>query len=333
MSRYTRHLTSWLRARAGSFDVIMADWIREESAAVIEAARAGRCASIVRLGGWGTGADPSWWNTNRLGRRYGSIGKQADAVIAKSAACNRALIAAGYASSRVHRIDTGFAAGPIRSAGDRHLARQALAEINSDLRTGTDTPVIVCTAPMVHEGGIGLLVQAARHIVAAVSDVRIWFIGDGPHRDWIYEHLRGDGIRASIAMPGSFCNMEDVFAAADLFVQTDDFGLDHFLPTAVSADLPIVAVDTESTRAVLAMTDSTDSVAWVHDPTAVGLRKRILETLADLPQSRDRASSIRRNLLRNRPQTTMIDDYVDLMRRVAATKSDIDRNPPAQAMS
>lgn len=355
MGRYTRHLTSWLRQQARSFDVIMSDAIREESACVVDAVRSTTCASVLRLSGWGDSADPIWWNISRLGRRYASIGKQADAVVAKSGACNRSLVIAGYSTARVHRIETGFSAGPARSAAARARARQVLAQVNSDLRITGDCPVLLCTAPMNREGGIGLLVRAARHLVAAVPDLRIWFVGDGPYRDWIYEELRGDGLRASIAMPGSFCNLEDLMAAADVFVQTDDSGLDHFLPTAVSAELPVVAIDSESTRAILgAQTvnlarlvdgdpqrepsdgdqklDPDQCVTWVADPTAVGLRKSILSTLDD-PAAGHKAATLRRQLIRARPQTGMIDAYASLFGNLATMKFDADQNPPAEAIS
>ncbi len=148
-----------------------------------------------------------------------------------------------------------------------------------------DSPVVICTSRMTRESGVNLLVKAARHLIARYPDLRLWFIGDGPHRDWIYETMRGDGVRASIAMPGSFCDVDDLFAAADVFLQTDDDGLDFFLPNAISAELPIVALDTESTRTVISggSVDAAEPHDWlktIRIRWSSGARERRRNTFA-----------------------------------------------------
>jgi glycosyltransferase involved in cell wall biosynthesis len=343
MGRYVRHLSNWLRERAGSFDVMLVDAIRDESVAAIEASRSAGCATILRSSRWGIHRDPEWWKTSRLARRCGATGKLADAVIAKSAACQRALLADGYAATRIQRIDQGFSAGPMRSAESRRLARKALCLVNSDLATSGDSPVVICTARMTRESGVNLLVRAARHLVARHPDLRLWFIGDGPHRDWIYETLRGDGVRASIAMPGSFCDVDDLFAAADVFLQTDDDGLDYFLPNAISAELPIVAVDTESTRTVIGSADSGQAplaandpnslVQWCPGATSKYIRLGLLRVLDDLPGYQAKASQLRRMLVRTRPQSETIAAYVDLMERLTRGKLLDRRNSSVEAIS
>lgn len=345
MGRYIRHLSNWLRQQADSFDVMLVDSIRDESVAAIEASRSSGCVTILRSSRWGIHRDPVWWQTSRLARRCGATGKMADAVIAKSAACQRALLADGYAANRIQRIDHGFAAGPTRSAESRRLARKVLCLVNSDLATHGDSPVVICTARMTRESGVNLLVKAARHLIARYPDLRLWFIGDGPHRDWMYETMRGDGVRASIAMPGSFCDVDDLFAAADVFLQTDDDGLDYFLPQAISAELPIVTLDTESTRAVisagsvdpaetrLAENDPNSLVEWCPAATSKYIRLGLLRVLDDLPGYQAKASQLRRLLVRTRPQSQTIGAYVDLMEQLTRSKSQHRRGSSVEAMS
>jgi glycosyltransferase involved in cell wall biosynthesis len=345
MGRYIRHLSNWLRQQAESFDVMFVDAIRDESVAAIEASRSSGCATILRCSRWGIHRDPAWWQTSRSARRCGATGKMADAVIAKSAACQRALLADGYAATRIQRIEHGFAAGPTRSAESRRLARKALGLVNSDLATHGDSPVVICTARMTRESGVSLLVNAASHLIARYPDLRLWFIGDGPHRDWMYETMRGDGVRASIAMPGSFCDVDDLFAAADVFLQTDDDGLDYFLPNAISAELPIVTLDTESTRAViyagsvdtaerrLAENDPNSLVEWCPAATSKYIRLGLVRVLDDLPGYQAKASQLRRLLVRTRPQSETISAYVDLMERLTRSKSPNRRGSSVEAMS
>ncbi len=339
VGRYTRHLTHWLRQNASSYDVILADAIREEAAAAIEASRSTGCATILRYAGWGRHSDAQFWKTSRAAKRCGSIGRMADVVIAKSGTCGRELLAARYASDRIARIETGYIAGPNRTAASRAQARGSLGLMNGDLKTDADTPIAICNAPMVRDGGITELVHATRHLTDHFPNLRVWLLGDGPHRDWIYDQLRGDGVRASIAMPGSFSELDEVYLAADLYLQTDDFGLDHFLPSAVSAELPIVAVSSESARTVLlgSPTDGADGVVtqpwvrWIDQPTTTSYVEAISAVLNDLPTHRSHAAHLRRHWLRNSPQTSVIDEYVRLIDRVITKKSGTRRGVSVEA--
>lgn len=335
MGRYVRQLTTWLRQAGRTFDVLFVDSIREESIAAIEASRTLGCATILRCSRWGNDSDPLWWQTSRSARRCGVIGKMADAVIAPSAASQRLLLADGYAASRVERISDGFSAGPVRSLKSKRAARAALGAVNSDLTARDDTPVVMCTSRMATDGGIHMFVKAAPKLIAHNRDLRLWFIGNGPGRDRIYDQLRGEGIRASIAMPGSFCGMQELFVAADVFLQTDDDGLDYFLPAAIAAELPVVTIDSESTRAVIgggsddaeasSETDPCSLVRWCLPATAKQLRIELIDVLDDLPGHQGKASQLRRMLLRRRPQSDTIRAYVGLMERLVRNKSGMRR--------
>jgi len=344
VNRYLRQLSTWLQDHAKGFDVLMVDAIREESTAVTEAGRELGIPVILRCSGWGEGSDQIWWKTSRATRKCGTLGKLADAVIAKSGLCQRELIAEGYPIEKVHRINEGFAASPPRTPQTRQASRSALGSINADLITSDDTPVVLCGSPMTRRGGINLLVKIAPQLVTRYPDLRIWFIGDGPYRDWIYERLRGDGVRASIAMPGSFSDFSELCHAADLFVQPDDHGLEHFLPTAVSAELPIVAVKTPSTQSVLCgptatlgndspsmeppSPDTDDLVNWCLAATGKQTRMAIIRVLEDVAQARARASELRRQLLRSCPQTKSVDSYMNLMETLVRQRTS---DPPSSA--
>ncbi len=326
LGRYTRHLSAWLREHAGAFDVLLVDGIREEATAAVEAARTLGCATILRCAGWGPHHDTQQWKRNRWTARCASLGKLADAVVAASAESARSLIAGGYLPERVIRIDDGIAAGMARPSGLRQSARKSLASANGDLFAEADAPVVLCMSPMTRESGIQLLVEAARPLIMRYPLLRLWFIGDGPYRDWIYQQLRGEGVRASIAMPGSFCDGEELFQAADVYLQPDEEGLDYFLPTAIRSELPIVSIDRPSTRAILTHVGSVGTqpgetepgkwVRWMSAATAKGVRQSLCEVLNDLPQARADAAHLRRYLLRHRPQSDTIQAYHDLIRRV-----------------
>ena len=349
MGRYVKHLSGWLNQNASRFDVLMVDAIREEAIAVTETGRALGVPVILRCSGWGAGSDHSWWKSNRSAKKCGNIGKLADAVIAKSGLCHRELIAEGYPTEKVYRINEGFAVSPPRTQQTRQATRSALASVNADLIASDDTPVLLCGSRMTREGGINLLVKIAPQLITRYPDLRIWFIGDGPYRDWIYESLRNDGVRSSIAMPGSFSDFSDLCHAADLFLQPDDHGLEHFLPTAVSAELPIIAVKTPATQAVLCgppaspdsgphaarqINSASDSlINWSAESTVKQTRLAVLRVLDDVDQARARASELRRVLLRLRPQTESVQSYMNLMETLVRQRTSSPPPSTSEAVS
>ncbi|TWU47117.1 glycosyltransferase [Rubripirellula reticaptiva] len=341
IGRYTRHLTQWIRSQGDAYDLVLVDAIREEAIAAIEASRLTGTATMLRYSGWGKQSDSEYWKTTRGARRCGTIGKMADTVIAKSAACNRALLTDRYSAERIVRIQPGFSAGPITSESNRESARRSLATANSDLRTNPDTIVALCNAPMTRDGGIQDLVHATYRMIDRHPNLAVWFIGDGPRRDWIYEHLKADGVRASIAMPGSFVDTDEIYAAADIYFQTDESGLDHFLPTAVSAELPIIAVESESVRSILvgSVVDTSEQdgpsnwVQWIKDPSPTNYVESVSQVLNHLPDYRNRSAKMRRHWLRSRPISATIDAYIDTIERTISRKKGSNRGATDEAAS
>jgi glycosyltransferase involved in cell wall biosynthesis len=334
IGRYLRHLTSWLQQHAQSFDALLVDAIREEAIAVTEVGKQLGIPVVLRCGGWGDNSDPKWWKTGRSAKRSSNVAKNADAIVAKSGINQRELIAEGFIPEKVHRINQGFPAFPPRTALTRQAARATLGNVNTDLITSEQTPVLLCTSSMTRGGGVNLLVNAAPHLIKRYPDLRLWFIGDGPYRDWIYESLRGHGIRASIAMPGTFSDFADLCQAADLFLQPDDEGLDFFLPTAVSAELPLVCLRTPSSESLLCQAaadhasiiaasrddsqpETTELVQWIDAATAKQTRLAVLRVLDDMEQARHRAAELRRHLLCSRPQTESVQSYMSLLQSLA----------------
>lgn len=343
LSRYVRHLTGWLRERAPSYDVMLVDSIREESTAVVEAGRSTGCGTVLRFGGWGKHSDWSWWQRSRAARKCAAVGKGADAVISKCAASHRALLGEGYLPSQIHRIDPGYLPGISPTTASRLAARKTLAAVNRDLICNDDSMVLVCCGRMTRDSGINVLAKSARTLVTRYPNLKLWLIGDGDHRDSIHDLLHSDGVKSFVSMPGSFCDMEDVFAAADVYVQTDEDGLDCFFPSAISAELPIVSLDAESTRSVVIGSASqaagtgqsateinqiASGVNWFAADSPKSLRVVLRKVVDDLAASRQRAANLRKTLLRSRPQSESLQQYVSLMQQIQEKKLSRDRRRP-----
>jgi glycosyltransferase involved in cell wall biosynthesis len=326
VNRYIRSLATWIREQGRSFDVILVDRAREELVAAVEASKTLRCATLVRIGQWGPQNDLHWWSTGRSAARCFEAVRATDGVIAKSASDHRALVSRGLAPEQLFRIDDGFASGTPRSADRRSQARKMLAAVNRDLHTGPDTPVMLCCGPMTSTSGMNLVARSARVLGERYPDLRFWLVGDGPSRDSIDELVRGEGVGASVAMPGSFATLEDVFSAADLFVQPDSCGLESIFRSAVSFALPTVVVDTPETRGVLERVEGPSHgdqpcIGWFEQGSVKSLRSAARTVLDDKRRSLDQARQLRRWLCRYRPRSATIDAYVELIERAAAGRT------------
>jgi hypothetical protein len=172
--------------------------------------------------------------------------------------------------------------------------------------------------------------------------LQFWFVGDGPARESIYSRLRSDGLRQSVAMPGSFGQMMDVFVAADLMVHVGDEGYAAHVPAAVSAAIPLVVANTTVAREFFSITarraeqqieatrrgvvpgpdevqacDQAGELVWWFDPGKPStLRKAISAVVENLEAARRRARRARQLLQQARPRGAEIDAYGQLFRRL-----------------
>lgn len=331
VARYTRHLTQWLRGKCQSFDAVFVDSIREEAIAAIEATRAANlgskpgstCRTILRLGGNGDISDDLWWASHRASRRCAVIGRMADHVIVSDAAQARILLKHHYDAAKIHRIGSGIENGPNRTAAAVASARKSLASVNSDLLTDANSWVLLTTARMSRGSGIFSLVQAARLMVTKHPSLQIWLVGDGPSRDKVYSTLRSDGVRAHIAMPGSFCHLDDLLMASNVYLHCGKRCDDSILPQAISSGLPALVCTSDSNRSWLGLPETKNSDTQQNQPEGVwwydgekehDLRRGVNDLLQDPTASLQRAEDLKRRLLKTRPASRALDQYESLIR-------------------
>lgn len=320
MGRYVRHMTHWLRDQAPAFDVILVDSIRDEAIAAVEATKETDCKTIVRCAGWGPHSDAAWWQQSRSARRCIAAGRSADAAICFDPDSHRALLTEGFLSSRIHRVDVGYPAAPAASPSSRSAARVALASVNRDLHAEDEHLVVLAIGEMTSGSGLEKL---AREIVPSMerfSELRLWLIGDGANRESIHQRLRSEGIRSVTAIPGSFSDVEDLLTAADVFVQADQQGLDHFLPAAISAELPVVVCDTPACRTVIEGKPNPHSseplVEWFSPESGKELRQAIRRVVEDFETHKANASQLRRQRMTSQSQDQTLDSIVKLAQRL-----------------
>ncbi|QEF97701.1 Glycosyl transferases group 1 [Stieleria maiorica] len=355
-SRYIRYLRDWIESNPVACDMVYCDSGREEAIAAVEAARAIKVPSVVRLAGHGSCSDLEYHLHSRTGRRCRAAVMEATAVVVDSASAHRRWLADGGDRERVHRIPVGIGPAPDRGWSSPKRLRRAMARINGDLFVPDSCSVVLSVERLDRSSGVMTLVKSAYSLAQKIQGLQFWIVGDGPLRETIYAQLRSDGLRQSMAMPGSFSSADDVFSAADLMVHAGDEGFEHQIPTAIAAGLPLILANTETAREFFGVTDS-DVQTWIlrrravtidagdaeradadashpDDPPAVDnagrcvwwfdpkqpktLRFAIEQIVDNLQQARRRAQQARRVMQRTRSRSESIERFVTLFRQLAS---------------
>lgn len=313
---YQRGLARWLRQHAGEYDILYADAMREEGAAIVDAALRAEIPTVVRCGGTGQASDAQWANSSRAARRCFNLSLRADLLIAPTAAAARALISCGAPPERVHRIDDGVPPGPRRDAASIAAARVSLASANGDLHVPRGGRVVMCTTRMDASSGVMLVAEAIVPLCERWPELRVWFLGDGPQREMLHGFLQSHSIRNMTAMPGCFGHIDELLRAADaVVVPSDADGFEHRLPAAIGTGLPAVVVDTPETRSLLGA--AAKNVALFADGDVEGLRSALLAWIEDPQEAVRRAATARHYLRRLFPREHSVSAHLLWFRRLA----------------
>jgi len=174
---------------------------------------------------------------------------QAAAVVAPSPAIQTELLAAGFPAERVATILSGVPAAPSPSVERQTRARDTLAAANPLLALPACAKLTVYTGRFHVAKGLSDLVAAWREVAERQRHAYLWLVGDGPERDALAAQIEAAGLAGRVELPGSFDQVEDILAAADLFVlPSHEEGLSLALLEAMAAGLPVVASDIPGNR-------------------------------------------------------------------------------------
>ena len=66
--------------------------------------------------------------------------------------------------------------------------------------------------------GLDTLIRAWQKIVGRHQDARLWIIGDGQDRDHLLQLKKDLDLAWHVLMPGTFEEIDEVLAAADVYV-------------------------------------------------------------------------------------------------------------------
>jgi glycosyltransferase involved in cell wall biosynthesis len=251
--RYLRELGRWLRQHAAQTDAVLVATLRGEASTVLRALRRRPCPVVLRMERPGSQGDCQWQAKSHAGRRVQRRCQMAAAFVAATQWEEAELRQAGYAHQRIVRIPPGVHIPPVRTARARFQARTALGEVNHDLRAADCAPIVVCVDQLEAVADWLPLLRAWKVIAARWPSAGLWICGEGQARLAVYEWIVAQGLHRSVLLPGSFDDLEDLFQAADFFVDASvQPGLRFTTLSALAAGLPVVACATSEHRSLLA---------------------------------------------------------------------------------
>lgn len=141
-----------------------------------------------------------------------------------------------------HSVDTPITVVPT-GAPDRQMLDRS--EMRRLLQIAPEHKVLLYVGRIALEKNLGVLLEAAAFVMRGDPAVRLWLVGDGPHRQACVERARALGIGDRVTFAGFVprTEVDRYYAAADLFVfssVTETQGL--VVQEAMTYGLPTVAL-------------------------------------------------------------------------------------------
>lgn len=139
-----------------------------------------------------------------------------------------------------------------RTVAGTAAARSALSDAHPVMMIDAGQPLALAFCDSPRDRGCLDLVTAWAQVVRVVPRAKLWLVGDGPLAPELWSRVRDLDIAHSVAMPGHFDDVTDLFRAADLFVHPARLADHSFgLVRAMGHGCCVVATETEWTHGFL----------------------------------------------------------------------------------
>ncbi|NLF68647.1 MAG: glycosyltransferase family 4 protein [Candidatus Anammoximicrobium sp.] len=307
--RYLIALARWLRRHRDEIDLLYVAGLGPESLLARRVLGVRPIPIVVRPDqpDGREGRSPCRWLVRRRCQA-------AAAAVVPDPAAARAASAAGLPDECIYRIADGVRESVSERASDRLAARRALAEVNSMFSVADDAPVAVCVGRLRKGRRLPRLLEAWRPVAKRWPGARLWLIGDGPFRDPLDAYLGDLDLRLSVLLPGSFDNISDALAAANLLVEPSaDPVSPQPLREAIALGLPVVGCHLETLQQTPAWEAGTARFAGPDETAA--LSRAMLDLLAQ-PPAADALAAARGRVLAEYGSSRMIDEHLHLFDRL-----------------
>jgi glycosyltransferase involved in cell wall biosynthesis len=318
MTRYMIALSRWLRKNQPDIDLVCVSHLAHEAHAVIGALRESGTPIVLRaendLPSESALSIKSGATSSRLFRRC----QMADAVVAASGVAEQAAVDAGFDRSRIHLIPNGVETAHAPVATRQAAARAALNEVNHDLLVPADMPVVVSVGPMETKRSLRVLIGAWSRVAERWPFARLWVLGDGTLREWLFQQVRESGLLGRVLLPGTFDDIRSVLQAADLLVLPSlATGEPWALLEAMVVGLPVIATDSPGYRDLIM---DGESGRVVPSGSPARLADAILATFDDPRKATSMAAVAAQRVRQERSPRQMVARHMELFQELTAAK-------------
>jgi glycosyltransferase involved in cell wall biosynthesis len=250
--RYRRELRSWLREQRAELDAVLVVGLREDSYAVVNEANKLKLPVGIIADGLAAKHDLTWQTESRAGQSVARVCKRAGAIAVSSPMIQQLLLMSGYSLEKTVFAPPGVLLPPPRSAKRRNAARTALASGNRMLRLEDSTPLVVFAGALVGRKGLNTLIDIWPQVNKSLPDARLWIAGDGPDAEVLQRRINQHMLNARVWLVGSFDSVDDLYAAADVFVMpSHEEELSLALIEAQASGLPVIASQIAGNRSLV----------------------------------------------------------------------------------
>lgn len=214
------------------------------------------------------------WKLRALAWLDSQILRSVDHIIASSPSMVRWIPAA--CASRVTTILNAIETTPFR------MSTEARADLVRQFGLDSQKPIVSLVGRLSEEKGHQVLLAAAPSVLRRFPLTQFLFVGDGPLRKVLEQHVEQAGLTSSIRLVGFVDNVRAVMSLSDLAVQPS---LSESLPLtvleAMAEGKAVVATDVGSIREAV-VDEETGLLVPPHDPAA--LAEAIIAMLGDTPR-------------------------------------------------
>ena len=179
--------------------------------------------------------------TDKLHRKHIETFLSADRIIANSQATAAQLYRLEEMPP-VQVIEPGIRRSPAEIFFDRPQIRAALSKSHPVTRTDANQPLVICATRMDSLNGFVALIEAWPTVLSKFPGAKLWLLGEGSASPSIWQMILEKDLAYSVLLPGYFDDLDEVFKAADLYVDVGGPELSgEGLIRAMSAGLAPVA--------------------------------------------------------------------------------------------
>ncbi|MDB4778034.1 glycosyltransferase family 4 protein [bacterium] len=156
----------------------------------------------------------------KVNRKMIAALESVDNIVCTNSNLRDRLLAIGVDRNKIHIIADGVPSNDHEGKIGREKSpfRVALSDAHPVLAIEPDEPLVVTGIPLNGDAGIHDLIQGWKLVARRHPRSRLWVIGDGSQGRAIWEQITESNLVYSIIMPGFFDCVDDLFMAADVYV-------------------------------------------------------------------------------------------------------------------